>query len=175
MTKWKPISEWWKGLQGGAWKLQKWNPVLMERAIFGQITFSNSCSLGKIPSKKVLILVIFKNCWFKNKANGQLWPLCQEKSEAIGHLWGRLGVLVQRGNAVILGNMSEVCFSSINHPLGLWPKLYLCICFVFRSDTQDHCFHNLRQLLKEHRGQLGLKIAAMKLAQTVSVALTTSA
>ena len=25
----------------------------------------------------------------------------QEESEAIGHLWGRLGVLVQRGNAVI--------------------------------------------------------------------------
>ena len=28
----------------------------------------------------------------------------QEESEAIGHLWGRLGVLVQRGNAAILGN-----------------------------------------------------------------------
>ena len=28
----------------------------------------------------------------------------QEESEAIGHLWGRLGVLVQRGNSVILGN-----------------------------------------------------------------------
>ena len=28
----------------------------------------------------------------------------QEESEAIGHLWGRLGVLVQRGNAVILRN-----------------------------------------------------------------------
>ena len=41
----------------------------MERAIFGQITFSNFWSLGKIPSKKVLIIAIFKNCWFKNKAN----------------------------------------------------------------------------------------------------------
>ena len=47
----------------------------MERAIFGQITFSNSWSLGKFPSKKVLILAIFKNCWFKNKANGHP-PLC---------------------------------------------------------------------------------------------------
>ena len=28
----------------------------------------------------------------------------QEESEAIGHLWERLGVLVQRGNAVILRN-----------------------------------------------------------------------
>ena len=28
----------------------------------------------------------------------------QEESEAIGHLWRRLGVLVQRGNAVILRN-----------------------------------------------------------------------
>ena len=28
----------------------------------------------------------------------------QEEGEAIGHLWGRLGVLVQRGNAAILGN-----------------------------------------------------------------------
>lgn len=28
----------------------------------------------------------------------------QEEGEAISHLWGRLGVLLQRGNAVILGN-----------------------------------------------------------------------
>ena len=28
----------------------------------------------------------------------------QEESEAIGHLWGRLWVEVQRGDAVILGN-----------------------------------------------------------------------
>ena len=30
--------------------------------------------------------------------------LGHEESEAIGHLWGRLGVLVQRGNVAILGN-----------------------------------------------------------------------
>ena len=28
----------------------------------------------------------------------------QEEGEAISHLWGRLGVLLQRGNAAILGN-----------------------------------------------------------------------
>ena len=28
----------------------------------------------------------------------------QEESEAIAHLWGRLAVLIQRGNAAILGN-----------------------------------------------------------------------
>ena len=28
----------------------------------------------------------------------------QEEGEAIGHLWGRLGILLQRGNAAILGN-----------------------------------------------------------------------
>ena len=28
----------------------------------------------------------------------------QEEGEAISHLWGRLGVLLQRGNAALLGN-----------------------------------------------------------------------
>ena len=28
----------------------------------------------------------------------------QEEAEAISHLWGRLGILLQRGNAAILGN-----------------------------------------------------------------------
>ena len=28
----------------------------------------------------------------------------QEEGEAISHLWGRLGVLLQRGNAAILAN-----------------------------------------------------------------------
>ena len=28
----------------------------------------------------------------------------QEESEAVHHLWGRLGILLQRGNAAILGN-----------------------------------------------------------------------
>ncbi len=28
----------------------------------------------------------------------------QEEGEAVGHLWGRLGILLQRGNAAILGN-----------------------------------------------------------------------
>ena len=28
----------------------------------------------------------------------------QEEAEAITHLWGRLGILLQRGNAAILGN-----------------------------------------------------------------------
>ena len=28
----------------------------------------------------------------------------QEKAEATSHLWGRLGILLQRGNAAILGN-----------------------------------------------------------------------
>ena len=28
----------------------------------------------------------------------------QEEGEAISHLWGRLGVLLQKGNAAILGN-----------------------------------------------------------------------
>ena len=27
----------------------------------------------------------------------------QEEGEAVGHLWGRLGILLQRGNAAILG------------------------------------------------------------------------
>ena len=37
----------------------------------------------------------------------------QEESEAIGHLWGRLGVLVQRVNAVILD--SSPAHFTINH------------------------------------------------------------
>ena len=28
----------------------------------------------------------------------------QEEEEAVRHLWGRLGILLQRGNAAILGN-----------------------------------------------------------------------
>ena len=28
----------------------------------------------------------------------------QEEGEAVRHLWGRLGILLQRGNAAILGN-----------------------------------------------------------------------
>ena len=28
----------------------------------------------------------------------------QDKAEAVSHLWGRLGILLQRGNAAILGN-----------------------------------------------------------------------
>ena len=28
----------------------------------------------------------------------------QEEREVLGHLWGRLGLLLQRGNAAILGN-----------------------------------------------------------------------
>ena len=28
----------------------------------------------------------------------------QEEGEAIGHLWGRLGILLQLGNAVLLAN-----------------------------------------------------------------------
>ena len=28
----------------------------------------------------------------------------QEEEEALRHLWGRLGILLQRGNAAILGN-----------------------------------------------------------------------
>ena len=28
----------------------------------------------------------------------------QEEGEVVGHLWGRLGILLQRGNAAILGN-----------------------------------------------------------------------
>ena len=28
----------------------------------------------------------------------------QDKAEAVSHLWGRLGVLLQRGNAAILAN-----------------------------------------------------------------------
>ena len=28
----------------------------------------------------------------------------QEESEAVRHLWGRLAILLQRGNAAILGN-----------------------------------------------------------------------
>ena len=28
----------------------------------------------------------------------------QEEGEAIGHLWGRLGILLQRGNAALLAN-----------------------------------------------------------------------
>ena len=41
--------------------------------------------------------------------NGQIRKLGsalvrQEEGEAISHLWGRLGVLLQRGNAALLGN-----------------------------------------------------------------------
>ena len=28
----------------------------------------------------------------------------QDEAEAVSHLWGRLGILLQRGNAAILGN-----------------------------------------------------------------------
>ena len=28
----------------------------------------------------------------------------QDKAEAVSHLWGRLGILLQQGNAAILGN-----------------------------------------------------------------------
>ena len=28
----------------------------------------------------------------------------QEEGEVVGHLWGRLSILLQRGNAAILGN-----------------------------------------------------------------------
>ena len=34
-----------------------------------------------------------------SKAHG-----AEEEAEAISHLWGRLGILLQQGNAVILGN-----------------------------------------------------------------------
>ena len=29
---------------------------------------------------------------------------CQEEGEALRHLWGRLGILLQHGNVAILGN-----------------------------------------------------------------------
>ena len=32
----------------------------------------------------------------------------QEEGEAVGHLWGRLSILLQRGNAAILGNRVPV-------------------------------------------------------------------
>ena len=32
----------------------------------------------------------------------------QEEGEAIGHLWGRLGIYLQRGNAALLANQVPV-------------------------------------------------------------------
>ena len=36
----------------------------------------------------------------------------QEEGEAISHLWGRLGVLLQRGNAAILGKHTSLKFGN---------------------------------------------------------------
>ena len=43
-------------------------------------------------------------CWGEGGQETRLRHTGQEESEAVHHLWGRLAILLQRGNAAILGN-----------------------------------------------------------------------
>ena len=50
----------------------------------------------------------------------------QEEEEALRHLWGQLGILLQRGNAVIPGNrVPAYSLASVN---GLEYFHIICIC-----------------------------------------------
>ena len=53
------------------------------------------CTVGWLPSAQREV---------KKLGSSLARHTAQDKAEAVSHLWGRLGILLQRGNAAILGN-----------------------------------------------------------------------
>ena len=61
-------------------------------------------SLSIVPQNIPLIKILPRIILMTQLGKRLSIKIGQEESEALNHLWGRLGVLLQRGNAAILGN-----------------------------------------------------------------------
>ena len=66
----------------------------------------------------------------------------QEEGEAVSHIWSRMGILLQRGNAAILGNrIPALPGALIDGIIGFLNSLSL---------LDDHCVNVLKYMFTKH-------------------------